>query len=100
MMGIGGQRSGPEEIAWKQNKDFENLLKRLNAANGDEEEKEEESGSGSVVNGFVKGKMEPEEKKEKRKREEDGEGKKRKRPRKNEGSAEEKPVRVVPRHRS
>lgn len=97
MMGIGGQRSGPEEIAWKQNKDFENLLKRLNAANGDEEEKEEESGSGSVVNGFVKGKMEPEEK---RKREEDGEGKKRKRPRKNEGSAEEKPVRVVPRHRS
>jgi Pin2-interacting protein X1 len=89
MMGIGAgaHQNDPNGVAWKQNRDFEELLKRLNG-----EEKEE---GGAVADGFVREKQ----KKEKRKREEDGEGK-RKKPRKNEEGAEEKPVRVVPRHRS
>jgi Pin2-interacting protein X1 len=89
-IGAGAHQNDPNGIAWKQNRDFESLLKRLNEA--------EESGT--AVDGFVKeeGKKKK-KKKEKRKREEDDEGKCKK-PRKNEESAEEKPVRVVPRHRS
>ncbi|KAF9453981.1 hypothetical protein P691DRAFT_630353, partial [Macrolepiota fuliginosa MF-IS2] len=35
MMGIGAaHQKDPNGIAWKQNKDFESLLKRLNEANG------------------------------------------------------------------
>lgn len=45
MMGIGAQhQKDPNGIAWKQNKDFENVLRRLNASmgNGDGEMAEEE----------------------------------------------------------
>jgi Pin2-interacting protein X1 len=39
MLGIGAaHQKDPNGIAWKQNKDFENLLRRLNAANGEGEE--------------------------------------------------------------
>ncbi|KAI0646178.1 hypothetical protein C8Q79DRAFT_1000598 [Trametes meyenii] len=42
MLGIGADhRNSQEGIAWKQNKDFENLLKRLNAANGTAETQED-----------------------------------------------------------
>lgn len=38
MLGIGAaHQKDPNGIAWKQNKDFENLLRRLNAADGDGE---------------------------------------------------------------
>lgn len=38
MLGIGAaHQRDPNGIAWKQNKDFENLLRRLNNANGEEE---------------------------------------------------------------
>lgn len=54
MLGIGANRpDGPEAIAWKQNKDFESVLERLNqaqnadsqgssASSNDEEDKDEE----------------------------------------------------------
>jgi hypothetical protein len=39
MLGIGAaHRKDPDGIAWKQNKDFENLLKRLNEANAIDED--------------------------------------------------------------
>lgn len=51
MMGIGAaHQKDPNGIAWKQNKDYENLLKRLNEANGIVEEEQ----TGTVVDGFVK----------------------------------------------
>lgn len=51
MMGIGAaHQKDPNGIAWKQNKDYENLLKRLNEANGPGEEEQ----AGIVVDGFVK----------------------------------------------
>lgn len=62
MMGIGAaHQADPDGVAWKQNKDFENLLKRLNQANGDVDVKE--GSSRIVTNGFVqqKGKLEEEE---------------------------------------
>ncbi|KAL7284287.1 hypothetical protein ACG7TL_001570 [Trametes sanguinea] len=41
-LGIGADHRNSEGgIAWKQNKDFENLLKRLNAANGNPQEQDE-----------------------------------------------------------
>ncbi|KXN87369.1 Protein PXR1 [Leucoagaricus sp. SymC.cos] len=50
MMGIGAaHQQDPNGLAWKQNKDFENLLRRLNEANGIVEEQ-----TGIVVDGFVK----------------------------------------------
>ena len=42
MLGIGADhKNSAEGLAWKQNKDFESLLRRLNAPNGDGEEEEE-----------------------------------------------------------
>jgi Pin2-interacting protein X1 len=39
MLGIGAaRRNDPDGIAWKQNKDFENLLKRLNEASAVDED--------------------------------------------------------------
>lgn len=47
MLGIGhAHQNSPDGIAWKQNRDFENLLKRLNGLEG-EGEKE-----GAVMSGF------------------------------------------------
>lgn len=67
MLGIGAaQQKGPNGIAWKQNKDFENLLKRLNESRTEEgvdtlvEDDVEVTGEGSYT---VKG-----ERKRKRKR--------------------------------
>ncbi|EIW55881.1 uncharacterized protein TRAVEDRAFT_50368 [Trametes versicolor FP-101664 SS1] len=52
MLGIGADhRNSQEGLAWKQNKDFENLLKRLNAANGTVQEEEEVA---MKVDGFVR----------------------------------------------
>ncbi|KAI0777540.1 hypothetical protein BD413DRAFT_639888 [Trametes elegans] len=52
MLGIGADHRNTEEgIAWKQNKDFENLLKRLNAANGSGTVEEENI---MKVDGFVR----------------------------------------------
>lgn len=52
MLGIGADHRNSEEgLAWKQNKDFENLLKRLNAANGTEQKEEEVA---MKVDGFVR----------------------------------------------
>lgn len=73
MMGIGAaHQKDPNGVAWKQNRDYENLLKRLNEANGGEEEVQMESG----FDGFVKPEgnageegEEDEKKKEKRKKE-------------------------------
>lgn len=52
MLGIGADhRNSAEGIAWKQNKDFENLLRRLNAANGSGEGEEAEP---MKIDGFVR----------------------------------------------
>jgi len=75
MMGIGAaHQQDPNGVAWKQNKDYENLLKRLNEADGVEEEVQ----TGSGFDGFVKPEgdageedEEDEKKKEKRKRNKD-----------------------------
>ena len=70
MMGIGAAHQKDNGVAWKQNRDYENLLKRLNEANGGEEEVQTESG----FDGFVRpeesaGEEGGEKKKEKRKKE-------------------------------
>jgi len=71
MMGIGAaHQKDLNGVAWKQNRDYENLLKRLNEANGGEEEVQTESG----FDGFVRpeesaGEEGGEKKKEKRKKE-------------------------------
>ncbi|KAI0685270.1 hypothetical protein C8T65DRAFT_679773 [Cerioporus squamosus] len=60
MLGIGADhKNSAEGMAWKQNKDFENLLRRLNAANGNGEAQEEEP---MKIDGFVRptAKVEPE----------------------------------------
>jgi len=50
MTGIGAaHQKDLNGVAWKQNRDYENLLKRLNEANGGEEEVQTESG----FDGFV-----------------------------------------------
>jgi hypothetical protein len=47
MLGIGAaNQRDPDGIAWKQNKDFENVLKRLNEANGVEGEGGEDEKNG------------------------------------------------------
>ncbi|KAJ3570908.1 hypothetical protein NP233_g4105 [Leucocoprinus birnbaumii] len=144
MMGIGAaHQKDPNGIAWKQNKDYENLLKRLNEANGvDGGEGQEEK---NVVDGEKRErkkerkerkekekkekKEEKEEKKEKESTEKEGKERKKKRKRDEDvedsdkkskkkktdtpepvqskptspepaPSAEQKPTRVVPRHRS
>lgn len=65
MLGIGAaHQKDPNGLAWKQNKDFENLLKRLNEANGGgdlEGEAGETGETGIAVDGFVKPKGEVEE---------------------------------------
>ena len=51
MLGIGADhRNSAEGLAWKQNKDFENLLRRLNAANGGGPEE-----APMKIDGFTKG---------------------------------------------
>ncbi|KAJ8453547.1 hypothetical protein ONZ51_g13535 [Trametes cubensis] len=53
LLGIGADHRNSEQgIAWKQNKDFENLLKRLNAANGNGQMEDE--GEAMKVDGFVR----------------------------------------------
>jgi Pin2-interacting protein X1 len=43
-MGIGGTKAGgPDTIAWKQNRDFEMVLKRLNVEDDDAEDEEEQA---------------------------------------------------------
>jgi Pin2-interacting protein X1 len=43
-MGIGGTKAGgPDAIAWKQNRDFEMVLKRLNMGGDDAEDEEEQA---------------------------------------------------------
>ena len=50
MLGIGADhKNSAEGLAWKQNKDFENLLRRLNATTGDEDE------APMKIDGFTKG---------------------------------------------
>lgn len=52
MLGIGADhRNSAEGLAWKQNKDFENLLRRLNAANGNGDDEVEEP---MKIDGFVR----------------------------------------------
>ena len=93
MMGIGAaHQKDPNGIAWKQNRDFENLLKRLNAASGTAEttvdvEMKEEFVAETTVQAKEEARDEEDEKKEekeetKRKREvvvEDRSGKKKRR---------------------
>lgn len=71
MLGIGAaHQRDPNGLAWKQNRDFENLLKRLNNDGADVEEK------GTKVDGFARATEEDnervtdgkEDKKEKKKR--------------------------------
>lgn len=71
MLGIGAaHQRDPNGLAWKQNRDFENLLKRLNNGGADVEEK------GTKVDGFARATEEDNEgategkegKKEKKKR--------------------------------
>ena len=103
MLGIGADhKNSAEGIAWKQNKDFENLLRRLNAANGADGEDEP-----MKVDGFVRPSAqkeqakedaaaaaeEGEEKKSKKKRkkgaEEDGDGEKKKRRKESKSSEDQ-----------
>ncbi|TFK51145.1 hypothetical protein OE88DRAFT_1660489 [Heliocybe sulcata] len=86
MMGIGAQhQKDPNGIAWKQQNEFERLLRRLNAGNGQEENSDAEEGTDTKVKGFMKaGKSKEDEKAgEKRKeREEEGEEGRRKKKKK------------------
>jgi Pin2-interacting protein X1 len=51
VLGIGAQHTqDPNGVAWKQSKDFEDLLRRLNA--GSEGKEEGEGGEDVVVDGF------------------------------------------------
>lgn len=53
MLGIGADhKNSAEGLAWKQNKDFENLLRRLNAANGNADAEEEEAPM--KIDGFIR----------------------------------------------
>ena len=74
MMGIGAQhQKDPNGLAWKQNRDFENLLKRLNAGNGQADEDE----PGTKVDGFARAteeKAETQENSKKRKSRSSGGG--------------------------
>ena len=55
MLGIGAQHTkDPNGIAWKQNRDFENLLKRLNANSEDPTEDETDS---APIDGFHPGRV-------------------------------------------
>jgi Pin2-interacting protein X1 len=78
MLGIGAASHGnhPDGIAWKQNKDFEALLKRLNANNAEDgdqqdvdDDKEERDAEGAMDEGEKKGAAaSDEDKTEKKKR--------------------------------
>lgn len=51
MLGIGAaHQKDPNGLAWKQNRDFENLLRRLNASGGEGASDEEQS----KISGFAK----------------------------------------------
>lgn len=52
LLGIGAQHTkDPNGLAWKQNRDFENLLRRLNAGT-DGVEEEDKSTEGVTIDGF------------------------------------------------
>ena len=103
MLGIGAaHQKGPDGIAWKQNKDFENLLKRLN-----------ENATENVESQEVQDVVEKEKPKKKRKQKGDEEKDKKKKRRKTEDAsppadevvtdslpANPAPVRVAPRYRA
>ncbi|KIY61353.1 hypothetical protein CYLTODRAFT_384689 [Cylindrobasidium torrendii FP15055 ss-10] len=118
LMGIGAQHTkDPNGIAWKQNKDFENVLRRLNAAaegsGGDAEQGEEVLG-GAFISSTVK--EEDVEMTDKEKRKQEKMEKKRKRAEAEEAQKEVKKAktddvptpapepapreRVLPRHRA
>ena len=114
MLGIGAaQAKDPNGIAWKQNKDFENLLKRLNSENETSQSQDTES---CPEEGMEEQKEKKKEKK-KRKREEEKEEKDTKKKRKKTEAEEgakseasppaasattqkESSAPVVPRHRA
>jgi Pin2-interacting protein X1 len=91
MMGIGAAHSkDPNGIAWKQNRDFERLLERLN---GSDTPSESEGKAAPVMDGFHAASSTGEEvskEERKRKRKEEKEDKKSKKKRKQE-EAEESP---------
>ncbi|EPQ55013.1 hypothetical protein GLOTRDRAFT_76332 [Gloeophyllum trabeum ATCC 11539] len=83
MMGIGAQhQKDPNGIAWKQNNDFERLLRRLNASGDEAGALDDENAVGTKVAGFAKAgnEQETEEVGEKRKTrdEDDGQEKRKK----------------------
>lgn len=98
MMGIGAaHQKDPNGIAWKQNRDFENLLKRLNAASGTTETAtlDVEMKEGFVVQTTTQVKEEKEEekareKRDKRKEKEEKKEKKKEKKRKHENEEEER----------
>ncbi|PPR02410.1 hypothetical protein CVT26_011378 [Gymnopilus dilepis] len=119
MMGIGAaHQMDPNGIAWKQNKDFENLLRRLNEGSGDAEaeagaggtkvegfkradegKKAEDEGEGNGGEGGEVKPAEGEKKKKKRKDkeggEDDSERKKKKRKKEKEEAVESEKTEVV-----
>ncbi|KAJ8076894.1 hypothetical protein AAF712_000486 [Marasmius tenuissimus] len=111
MLGIGAAQSkDPNGIAWKQNKDFESLLKRLNADNETSQTPNSENESESEKEAEQK---EEKKEKKKRKREEEGDKERKKKRKKLEAgedakgeapspaaTAKESSAPVVPRHRA
>lgn len=91
MMGIGAAHMhDPNGIAWKQNRDFEDLLKRLNERTGGEGNGGEEE-EGTKVEGFVSAvESGKKDEKETDKKKKDKEGKKSKRKRKDKDDTEHK----------
>jgi Pin2-interacting protein X1 len=77
MLGIGAaQKKDGSSIAWKQNQDFENVLKRLNESRGEQDGEEDGNDDGERV-GVEESPID--ERKKKRKRPRDGEKAERKR---------------------
>lgn len=98
MLGIGAaQQKDPNGIAWKQNKDFESLLKRLNEAAAAEETNTPSGEAKDKEGGVDEGETASEKKEKKRKRKKDREGateEKAKKRRKSEdsGDSDKEPV--------
>lgn len=92
MLGIGaGHQRDPNGIAWKQNKDFENLLKRLNAEGAVEGFKKVEE----VIEDDCQG-GEKEKKRKKKKKSEVGDGPKKKKGKKEDSGLVESSIPIAP----
>ncbi|KAL0577736.1 hypothetical protein V5O48_004230 [Marasmius crinis-equi] len=98
MLGIGAAQSkDPNGIAWKQNKDFENLLKRLNAdTEANQPQNTESSAHNEADEEEVDEKKAKKEKKKRKREEEKEEKKKRRKTIEEEETNDDTPIPVAP----